>query len=268
MSTAADTSSTTAASGEKDGIGNTFGRTVKFVVFSGIAISVIKSINPFQNRSKPILSNDQLTPLSHCNTVSVTQTHANPVAAVEVNLNGYAQTRVTNAPQLITQLNAQPVIEPIPNAIETQVSPVSAIDVNLNGYAKTQPPPVDPQPITKLGAQQVTEAIPTTVQTLVSPISANDVSLNGFSKTQPPPVNPQPITQLDAQRVTEAIPKTIQNPNGPKKGQITPYITVDVTPGDTLWGLSKKHGVSVDAIKQANGLSGDTIYVGKKLIIP
>ncbi|CBI22016.3 unnamed protein product, partial [Vitis vinifera] len=44
--------------------------------------------------------------------------------------------------------------------------------------------------------------------------------------------------------------------------------TIDIVKGDTLWGLSRKHGVSIDAIKEANGLTGDTIYAGKKLVIP
>ncbi|KAL5707529.1 hypothetical protein ACHQM5_018423 [Ranunculus cassubicifolius] len=44
--------------------------------------------------------------------------------------------------------------------------------------------------------------------------------------------------------------------------------TVQIVKGDTLWALSKKHGVSVDAIKEANGLTGNTIYAGKKLVIP
>ncbi|KAL5997798.1 hypothetical protein ACLOJK_008730 [Asimina triloba] len=44
--------------------------------------------------------------------------------------------------------------------------------------------------------------------------------------------------------------------------------TIEIVKGDTLWGLSRKYGVSIDAIKEANGLSGDTIYAGKKLIIP
>ncbi|XP_058103611.1 uncharacterized protein LOC131247210 isoform X2 [Magnolia sinica] len=44
--------------------------------------------------------------------------------------------------------------------------------------------------------------------------------------------------------------------------------TIEIVRGDTLWGLSRKYGVSIDAIKEANGLSGDTIYAGKKLVIP
>jgi len=38
--------------------------------------------------------------------------------------------------------------------------------------------------------------------------------------------------------------------------------------GDTLWGLSKQYKVSVDAIKQANGLTKDTVVLGSKLNIP
>ncbi|KAJ4982303.1 hypothetical protein NE237_033140 [Protea cynaroides] len=44
--------------------------------------------------------------------------------------------------------------------------------------------------------------------------------------------------------------------------------TIEIVKGDTLWGLSRKYGVSIDAIKEANGLTGDTIYAGKKLFIP
>ncbi len=41
-----------------------------------------------------------------------------------------------------------------------------------------------------------------------------------------------------------------------------------VASGDTLWGLSRKYGVSVTDIRQANGLSGDTIVTGQTLSIP
>ncbi|KAL3848731.1 hypothetical protein ACJIZ3_010613 [Penstemon smallii] len=44
--------------------------------------------------------------------------------------------------------------------------------------------------------------------------------------------------------------------------------TVEIVKGDTLWGLSREYGVSIEAIKEANGLTGDTIYAGKKLVIP
>ena len=41
-----------------------------------------------------------------------------------------------------------------------------------------------------------------------------------------------------------------------------------VVRGDSLWAISKKYGVSVDAIKQANGLTTDVAVLGAKLKIP
>jgi hypothetical protein len=41
-----------------------------------------------------------------------------------------------------------------------------------------------------------------------------------------------------------------------------------VVRGDSLWSISRKYGVSIDAIKQANNLRSDTAVLGAKLIIP
>lgn len=52
---------------------------------------------------------------------------------------------------------------------------------------------------------------------------------------------------------------------------VTPVIaavTHSVVKGDTLFLISKKHNVSVAALKDENGLKGDTIYPGQKLSIP
>ena len=38
--------------------------------------------------------------------------------------------------------------------------------------------------------------------------------------------------------------------------------------GDTLWGLSRRYGVPVSAIKRANGLNSDAIRMGQTLRIP
>lgn len=38
--------------------------------------------------------------------------------------------------------------------------------------------------------------------------------------------------------------------------------------GDSLWGISRKYGTSVSAIKEANGMTSDTIIDGRTLIIP
>ncbi len=44
-----------------------------------------------------------------------------------------------------------------------------------------------------------------------------------------------------------------------------PYV---VQQGDTLFSLARRYGVTVEAIQQANNLTGDGIYVGQQLIIP
>ncbi|XP_015080766.1 uncharacterized protein LOC107024322 [Solanum pennellii] len=52
-----------------------------------------------------------------------------------------------------------------------------------------------------------------------------------------------------------------------EKKEVSPNV-IEIERGDTLWGLSRKYGVSIEEIKDANGLEGDTIYAGKKLVIP
>ena len=42
----------------------------------------------------------------------------------------------------------------------------------------------------------------------------------------------------------------------------------EVRKGDTLYDIARAHGVTVDGIKKANGLTRDTIYPGQTLTIP
>ncbi len=60
--------------------------------------------------------------------------------------------------------------------------------------------------------------------------------------------------------------------NIPANGQVTPFagamITHVVVAGDTIWGLSKKYGVSQYEILSANNLSSNTIQIGQKVLIP
>ena len=45
-------------------------------------------------------------------------------------------------------------------------------------------------------------------------------------------------------------------------------ITYTVRPGDTLWQLAKRYGTTVDAIKQASGITSDDLSIGQVLRIP
>ena len=73
----------------------------------------------------------------------------------------------------------------------------------------------------------------------------------------------------------QPIPSTAINPPASIPTYTPPATTTSssggshtVGAGDTLWGLSRKYGVSVDAIRQANGLSSDVIVTGQSLSIP
>ena len=45
-------------------------------------------------------------------------------------------------------------------------------------------------------------------------------------------------------------------------------VVYDVKSGDNLTTIAKKHGVTVDLIRQANGLTGDRLDIGQQLKIP
>ena len=55
----------------------------------------------------------------------------------------------------------------------------------------------------------------------------------------------------------------------PEKENIRTHASIHyVKPGETLYGISQKYGVSVEAIKSENRLSSNAIWVGQKLKLP
>lgn len=96
------------------------------------------------------------------------------------------------------------------------------------------------------------------------------------------PASQAPYDQTAASAPYQSIPSTSINPpaNIPSTPAYTPPPAASSTPsrsggnshtvasGDTLWGLSQKYGVSVDDIRQANGISGNTIVTGQTISIP
>ena len=61
--------------------------------------------------------------------------------------------------------------------------------------------------------------------------------------------------------------KSDKNSSQQVKKKIIVYCKV-VKPGDTLYSIAKAYGVSVEALKEANGLKSDVISVGQKLRLP
>lgn len=98
-----------------------------------------------------------------------------------------------------------------------------------------------------------------------------------FFKGQKYPDIRKVIISLRYLHLTEAISKRLSGDRedyfdemfeGSKEMARAPEITVTVAPGDTLWELSQKHGLSVRFIREKNGLSSDALEPGMKLKIP
>lgn len=76
---------------------------------------------------------------------------------------------------------------------------------------------------------------------------------NGEGATTPPVVTNLPSD-------TANIPMNPPNAAGAREHY--------VAPGDSLWKISRIYKVPVESIKQANGMTSDTVVLGKKIIIP
>jgi LysM repeat protein len=108
------------------------------------------------------------------------------------------------------------------------------------------------------------EATPTMVaapEATVLP-TAQAVTAPGPTPVATPTLVP---TQLTPQPILPAAPAPTAVPLPPAPTLGTVYV---VRWGDTLLSIATQFGVTVEAIKVANGLSGDIIVVGQNLVIP
>ncbi|XP_047940252.1 probable N-acetylmuramidase [Salvia hispanica] len=103
----------------------------------------------------------------------------------------------------------------------------------------------------------------------LNPFNGSTPTLSEKPLTKPPPpccrssqqprLLQAPVTASVKPNMTEAVEQNVVESTGK---------AVEIVKGDTLWGLSRKYGVPIQEIKEANGLTSDTIYAGKKLVIP
>ena len=105
---------------------------------------------------------------------------------------------------------------------------------------------------------QYTEAPPPPPSGYEKPVEREPVS-KPKTKTTPTssskPSSPKPVASTSASK-----PK----PTASKSSGSTHVVVA----GDTLWGIARKNGTTVEKIKSANGLSSDKLKLGLKLKIP
>ena len=75
-----------------------------------------------------------------------------------------------------------------------------------------------------------------------------------------------PIAHAGSPAAPSAAPSLA--PSNTLDSPTTASTTYTVVPGDSLWGIARKNGTSVEAIQSANGLSSTTIRIGQQLNIP
>ncbi|MFY0613102.1 MAG: peptidoglycan DD-metalloendopeptidase family protein [Hyphomicrobiaceae bacterium] len=99
--------------------------------------------------------------------------------------------------------------------------------------------------------------------------------VSGVSRGTPPNIDARSKpTRVASNTPIVAVPKDVSRPSRPVAS--TPLTTgalrtrdgIVVEPGDTLYQLSRRYGVSVSALRQANGLRGNTIQPGQRLALP
>ena len=123
-------------------------------------------------------------------------------------------------------------------------------------------PPVDVTPWTPPTSviQTPTLARPDTTPT---PLATVPITV---TMTVTPPVTPEGTPMLPVPTVPLAPTPTPPTP--PAQGEEEGWFYYTVQRGDTLFSIAQQFGISVEELKQLNGLTEDTIYVGQKLRVP
>uniref|UniRef100_A0A5B7BPK2 LysM domain-containing protein n=1 Tax=Davidia involucrata TaxID=16924 RepID=A0A5B7BPK2_DAVIN len=121
--------------------------------------------------------------------------------------------------------------------------------------------------VAKTAGLVVFSGIAMSILKAINPFNNPNLINHNNNETKPLTESTQPLQPSQSLAPQEPIikkPITCTDLNLPESSPRT----IEIVRGDTLWDLSKKYGVSIEAIKEANGLTGDTIYAGKKLTIP
>lgn len=169
------------------------------------------------------------------------------------------------AEQVEAEVSAEPTVTPneaevAPETAEPEVKPAPATQPEAKPEAK-KPEAVHPQPVSyTVTAGDSVSALATRFKVRQPDILALNPSLRG---------NPNNLRIGQKVLLPAGTDVTVKaKPRAAKPAAPAGSTTYTVKSGDVLGTIARKHGVKVEAIKKANNLKGDTIWVGQKLAIP
>jgi LysM repeat protein len=119
------------------------------------------------------------------------------------------------------------------------------------------------QPTTSV--EQVLTALHGTTQAAAAYVTVESLPATGTPPAGPTPV---PIKALPSPAITDTPVLAVSADTATPTAAPTQVPTYVVQSGDTLFVLAFRFGVSVDALKGANGLTDNIIYTGQELVIP
>ena len=169
------------------------------------------------------------------------------------------------AEQVEAEVSAEPTVTPneaevAPETAEPEVKPAPATQPEAKPEVK-KPEAVHPQPVSyTVTAGDSVSALATRFKVRQPDILALNPSLRG---------NPNNLRIGQKVLLPAGTDVTVKaKPRAAKPAAPAGATTYTVKSGDVLGTIARKHGVKVEAIKKANNLKGDTIWVGQKLAIP
>jgi LysM repeat protein len=161
---------------------------------------------------------------------------------------------------------AAPPEEEVPATEEAAATPAMAVSPAAATEVPAAAPTEAPAAVPEVPAEETVVAAEPTAA-LTPPLAT--VVPTGLPTVVPAEITPFPTPGLPAaaEEPVPVPPTPVASPPPTtlESGQGFVYV---VQPGDTLYSIAAQFGVSVDAIREANGLVSDDIVPGQELIIP
>ena len=93
-------------------------------------------------------------------------------------------------------------------------------------------------------------------------------SRDDLRRSRPSALRPRRVEKTPPAPVTDQSAPTLEAPKeATPTGETGSPVYHEVQPGETLFRISRRHGVDVEQIKKWNSLTDDLIEVGQKLIV-